>query len=138
MKRFLCLLPLLLLASCSAAILKKPQLCFTYDDFGPEAVVASWLGPRDAVRPVIVYHGASYEREEAHYLNVGEAMRRMRASARRLSKDDPARMRMSRTYSRLYDFYRTRRDALMAAPFASFARGGMNRAMMMPPMPLTL
>lgn len=137
MTRFLFLLPLLLLPSCARMFFIGPQLRFVEDDFGPETVAASWPGPRSG-GTLVVHHGPTRVFEGMRYVNVAEAMRRLRGSARRLPPGDPARQRMSATYARLYDLYRTRRDAIMATPFPAYGRGGMNRAAMMPLMPLTL
>ncbi|MBL9130456.1 MAG: hypothetical protein JNG86_04605 [Verrucomicrobiaceae bacterium] len=137
MKRLLWLLPLLVLASCARMFFSGPQLRFVEDDFGPQSLTTPWMGPRTGGM-VIVHHGPTSMFEGGRYLNVAEAMRHLSASARRLAPNDPARTRMSATYGRLFHFYRTRRDAMMGAPYANYGRGGMNRALMMPPMPLTL
>ena len=43
--------------------------------------------------------------------------------------------RLAATYSRMYRQYCARRNSVTAAPSASYGRGGMNRAFIMPPMP---
>lgn len=137
MKPVLWLLLLLLLPGCERLFFSGPQLRFMEDDFGPPGITASWLGPRTG-GVVIVHHGPTHHFNGTRHLNITAAMHRLRASARHLPPGDPARQRMSATYGRMYDFYRTRRDAVMATPYPAYGRGGLNRAAMMPLMPLTL
>lgn len=137
----LCLLPFLMLSCTPGGFLSGPQLEFVYDDFGPEAVASSWLGPRRGSERIIVHHGGSHDEPGVRYVNITRALRGMKASARnypRTEDNSATRSRMEDTYARIYHLYRTRRDAVLAGPFSSYGRGGINRAMIMPPMPPSL
>lgn len=122
--------------------LAGPTLTLRYDDFGPEAYASKLLGPRqNGFRPISIVHGRSRVLPEEQRVNVFEAMHHLKAVARTLPptpEGQQVRSRLSVTYSRLYNFYRTRRDAMLAAPFSTSTRGGMNRALMMPIMPISL
>jgi hypothetical protein len=65
-------------------------------------------------------------------------MNHLRFAVRRLpgrAEAGPLREKLRTTYSRIYPYYRTRRDAMMSAPFSNIGRGSMNRTMILPPMP---
>lgn len=112
----------------------------SYDDLGPEAMVMSALGARGKDLTVTVHHGATDEEAQPRLLNVHQGMLLLRKNYRRLPQtpeNDALRERMARAYSRMYQYYRTRRDAMMATP-PSFGRGSMGRMMLMPPMPPTI
>jgi hypothetical protein len=67
-----------------------------------------------------------------------QAMNHLRSSVRRLPRTveaEPLREKLRTTYSRIYPCYRSRRDAMMSAPFSTIGRGSINRAMILPPMP---
>jgi hypothetical protein len=112
----------------------------SYDDLGPEAMVEPTLGPRGRDLVVTVHHGATDDAARPRLLNVHQGLLLLRKNYRCLPQtpeNDSLRQRMARAYSRLYQHYRTRRDAMMATP-PSFGRGSMGRMMLMPPMPPTI
>lgn len=112
----------------------------SYDDLGPEAMVVSALGPRGKDLTVTVHHGATDETARPRLLNVHQGLLLLRRNYRRLPptpKNDALRERMAQAYSRMFQYYRSRRDAMMATP-PSFGRGSMGRMMLMPPMPPTI
>ncbi len=144
---FLLILSLLsVLTGCTRESWRKclagPDLTLRYDDFGPEAYAAKLLGERqNGQRPISIVHGRSRLLPDGQRVNVFEAMRHLKTVARTLPPTPEAqqvRARLSATYARLYDFYRTRRDAMMSAPYSSSSRGSMNRALMLPIMPMSL
>jgi hypothetical protein len=112
----------------------------SYDDLGPESMVVSALGARGKDLTVTVHHGATDEEAQPRLLNVHQGMLLLRKNYRRLPQtpeNDALRERMAHAYSRMFQYYRTRRDAMMATP-PSFGRGSMGRMMLMPPMPPTI
>jgi hypothetical protein len=112
----------------------------SYDDLGPEAMVLKTLGPRGQDLTVTVHHAATDEAAQPRLLNVHQGMLLLRKNYRRLPgtpENDALRERMARAYSRMIQYYRTRRDSMMATP-PSFGRGSMGRMMLMPPMPPTI
>lgn len=141
--RWLALLLPFLLMSCTAEQWKRsfnpPPLVLHYDDFGPEQVASGLLGPRGAQNePVTVHHGGNRRVPGDLRVNMLQAMNYLRFAVRRLPHTTEAerlREKLRTTYSRIYPHYRTRRDAMMSAPFSSFGRGSQNRAMILPPMP---
>lgn len=145
MHRLFFLLPFLLM-SCTSAQWQRSMhptpLVLHYDDFGPEASASRLLGPRGKEnQPVTLHHGGT-RLESGHLrVNIQQAMNHLIFAVRRLpptSEAEPVREKLRSTYSRLYPHYRTRRDAMMSAPFSNSGRGGMNRSMMLPPMPLSI
>lgn len=145
MHRLFLLLPFLLM-SCTSTQWQRsfnpPPLVLHYDDFGPEASASRLLGPRGKVnQPATLHHGGT-RLESGHLrVNIQQAMNHLIFAVRRLphtSEAEPLREKLRSTYSRLYPYYRTRRDAMMSAPFSNTGRGGMNRSMMLPPMPLSI
>jgi len=145
MRRLFFLLPFLLM-SCTSAQWQRSfhptPLVLHYDDFGPEESASRLLGPRGKEnQPITLHHGGT-RLESGHLrLNIQQAMNHLIFAVRRLphtSEAEPLREKLRSTYSRLYPLYRTRRDAMMSAPFSNSGRGGMNRSMMLPPMPLSI
>lgn len=142
MKRFLLLLlPALIMTACTRdAFLKAmaaPQVLLSYDDFGPESMAASLLGPRAGDTPVVVHHGRTRLTPGQAQVNALLALNYLRRQHRHTS-DGLLRQKLARTYSRIYPLYRSRRDALVSGPGGSFGRMGMNRAFILPPMPTSL
>lgn len=130
-----------LLPACTQAQLQKafatPQVVLRYDDFGPERIAMRLLGPRGGSSTVIAHHGRTMTAADGtHQVNVQQAMYWLRSHVRGLpltAENETVRQRLRSTYSALYDLHRTRRDAIMSAPF-SYGRAGMYRAMIVPPM----
>ncbi len=116
---------------------------FVYDDFGVEPAVSRLLGPKGKDTQVVARFGTTKktppaEGPDIRFVNMEQAMFFLRHTVRNLPKtpeNAALRQRLSKTYSRLYWNYSSRRNAFMASPSASYGRGGMNRAFMMPPMP---
>jgi hypothetical protein len=148
MKAHLCLVllawsSLFLLSSCSDMTNAIPGPPFAYDDFGVEPAVSRLLGPKGKDTQVVARFGTTKktppaEGPDIRYVNMEQAMFFLRHTVRNLPKtpeNGALRQRLSTTYRRLYWNYSTRRNAFMASPSASYGRGGMNRAFMMPPMP---
>ncbi|OYW78118.1 MAG: hypothetical protein B7Z37_01200 [Verrucomicrobia bacterium 12-59-8] len=116
---------------------------FTYDDFGTELMASHLIGPRGRDTQVIARFGSTHATPppggpDVRYVSVGQAMFYLRHSVHKLPKtpeNAALRQRLSGTYIRLYNVYSTKRNAFLSAPSASYGRGGMNRALMMPPMP---
>jgi hypothetical protein len=142
MRRLFFLLPFLLM-SCTSAQWQRSfhptPLVLHYDDFGPEESASRLLGPRGKEnQPITLHHGGT-RLESGHLrVNIQQAMNHLIFAVRRLpptSEAEPVREKLRSTYSRLYPLYRTRRDAMMSAPFSNTGRGAMNRSMMLPPMP---
>jgi len=138
-----CGLSLLLISSCSDAFYITPEMTFAYDDFGPEPMASSLLGPKGKDTQVVTRFASTRttppaEGPDIRFVNLEQAMNYLRRCVRRLPKtgeSSEVRQRLSRTYARLYYIYSAKRNSLMAAPSSSYGRGGMNRAQMMPPMP---
>lgn len=134
---------LLFLIGCSDTINAIPGPPFAYDDFGPEPAATRLLGPKGRDTQVIARFGSTRTTPPAtgpdvRYVNVEQAMLFLRRSSRNLPKtaeNGPLHQRLSTTYNRLYHQYTTRRSAFLSVPSSSYGRGGMNRALMMPPMP---
>lgn len=134
---------LLFLAGCDASLNAIPGPAFVYDDFGTEAMASDLLGPKGKDTQVVARFGSTNSTPppggpDVRYVGVGQAMNHLRRSVRKLSRtpeNEALNQRLAATYSRLYREYSSRRDAFMAVPSASYGRGGMNRALMMPPMP---
>lgn len=141
--RWLLLLSPLFLLCCTSESWQRSihptPLVLHYDDFGPEASASRLLGPRGKVnQPVTLHHGGTRLESDHLRVNIQQAMNHLIFAVRRLpltAEAQPLREKLRTTYSRLYPYYRTRRDAMMSAPFSNFGRGGMNRSMILPPMP---
>lgn len=131
---------LLLLSHCSGNSSSRRQLTVLYDDLGTSAMLQPILGPRGHDPLIVVHHGSTQEGSQPRHLNVHQGMLMLRRNARLLPhtpENQPLRNRMRIAYQRMFDYYRTRRDAFMAVPpFAG--RGSMGRQQLMPPMPPTL
>ncbi|WP_395753028.1 hypothetical protein [Prosthecobacter sp.] len=148
MKAYLCLTlftccSLLFLSSCSDTMNAIPGPPFAYEDFGTEPIASRLLGPKGKDTQVIARFGTTKktppaEGPDIRYVNMEQSMFFLRRVVRDLPKtpeNAALRQRLSKTYSRLYWSYSSRRNSFMASPSASYGRGGMNRAFMMPPMP---
>ncbi len=110
------------------------------DDFGTEAMVSPVLGPRGTDVQVVINHGATNSTSSPRRLNTYQGLLMLRRNAHRLPRtpeNEALRQRMTRAYSRLYHAYRTRREAMLAAP-PSVGRGALARMHMIPPVPPTL
>ncbi|MBN8420689.1 MAG: hypothetical protein J0L73_17365 [Verrucomicrobia bacterium] len=133
----------LFLVGCSASLNAIPGPPFAYEDFGTEAMASHLIGPRGKDTQIIARFGSTNPTPPAkgpdvRYVGVAQAMNYLRHSVRKLPRTpENAAMieRLRATYSRLYRHYSTKRNAFMSVPSASYGRGGMNRALMMPPMP---
>ena len=145
MRRLFLLLPFLLM-SCTSAQWQRSMhptpLVLHYDDFGPEESASRLLGPRGQENQAVTLHHGGTRLESGHLrVNIQQAMNHLIFAVRRLpptSEAEPLREKLRSTYSRLYPHYLTRRDTMMSAPFSNFGRGGMNRSMILPPMPLSI
>lgn len=129
------------LSSCSNPQLKKmlagPSLEVSYDDLGTEAMVRPLLGGRGTDTRVMIYTGQTKTDTSPRRLNVYKGLLALRHNERQLARtpeNEPLRLRLKRTYDRLYNYYRTRRDASLGAP-PMMGRGAMGRMQMMPPVP---
>lgn len=141
-----CGLSLLLLSSCSDAFYITPEMTFAYDDFGPEPMATRLLGPRGKDTQVVTRFASTRitpptEGPDIRFVNMEQAMYYLRRNVRKLPKTGEGsdlRQRLSRTYARLYYIYSAKRNSMLAAPFSSYGRGGINKAQLMPPMPPTI
>lgn len=131
------------LVSCGANANAIPGPPFAYDDFGTESMAGHMIGPKGKDTQVIARFGSTHsappaEGPDIRYVSVGQAMFYLRHSVRKLpktSENAALRQRLAATYSRLYREYSTKRNSFLASPSATYGRGGMNRALIMPPMP---
>lgn len=134
---------ILFLVGCGANTNAIPGPPFGYDDFGTEAMASHLIGPKGKNTQVIARFGTTNatpatDGPDVRYVSMGQAMNYLRLSVRKMARtpeNAALRQRLSATYSRLFIQYDKKRSALMSAPSASYGRGGMNRAFMMPPMP---
>ncbi len=134
---------ILFLVGCDANTNAIPGPPFAYDDFGTELMASDLLGPKGTNTQVIARFGSTKstpppEGPDVRYVSVGQAMNHLRRSVRKMPRtpeNEPLHKRLSATYSRLYYQYSSTRDSFLSAPSGSYGRGGMNRALMMPPMP---
>jgi len=134
---------ILFLVGCDANLNAIPGLPFAYDDFGTESMASDLIGPKGKDTQVVARFGSTNSTPppggpDVRYVGVGQAMNHLRHSVRKLSRtpeNEALHQRLAATYSRLYREYSSKRDAFMSVPSASYGRGGMNRALMMPPMP---
>lgn len=139
-----CLTVLLSLGGCTGADWKKalagPHLEVSYDDLGTPAMLGPVLGPRGENPAIMVHSGANNATTQPRRLNAYNGMLLLRHNEHllpRTPENEPLRQRMTRAYSRIYQYYSTRRSAALAAPPA-VGRGAMGRMQMMPPARPTL
>ena len=133
----------LFLVCCDTNSNDVPGPPFAYDDFGTESMASHLLGPKGTDTQVIAHFGSTRstpppEGPDVRYVSIEQAMFYLRRRVRKLPKTPEnavLRQRLQATYSRLFKVYTTKRNAFMSSPSASYGRGGMNRALMMPPMP---
>lgn len=133
----------LFLVGCDTNSNDVPGPPFTYDDFGTEPMASRLIGAKGTATQVIAHFGSTRstpppEGPDVRYVSMTQAMFYLRLSVRKLPKtpeNAALRQRLQATYSRLYNVYSTKRNAFMSSPSASYGRGGMNRALIMPPMP---
>ena len=138
-----CSLCLMLLVSCSDASYITPAMTFAYDDFGSEPIASSLLGPKGKDTQVIVRFASTRitppaDGPDIRFVNTEKAMWFLRREVRKMPKTEETaaeRQRLQSTYGRLYNVYSTKRSAFLSSPSSSYGRGGMNKALMMPPMP---
>ncbi len=138
-----CSLSLMLLASCSDASYITPAMTFAYDDFGSEPIASSLLGPKGKDTQVVARFASTQitppaDGPDIRFVNTEQAMWFLRKQVRQLPKTEETaaeRQRLQSTYGRLYNVYSTKRSAFLSSPSSSYGRGGMNKALMMPPMP---
>lgn len=138
-----CCLTMLFLVACNDTTNAIPGMPFAYNDFGPEQVAAPLLGPKGNGTQVIARFGSTHTTPpssgpDVRYVNVEQAMNFLRRAARALPRTEenvPVHQRLSATYARMFQQYSTKRNSMVSAPSSSYGRGGMNRALMMPPMP---
>lgn len=137
------------LTSCTREALHKafatPVLPMSYDDFGPESIARPLLGERGTNPQIVVHRGATKTvaattgqdaATSTRYLNMSQGMYFLRHQVRKLAQtpeNAALRSRLKATYSRLYDYYRTRRDTVMSSP--TVGRGAAARNFIVPPMP---
>jgi len=134
---------ILLLAQCTEDTAPLPGLTFAYDGFGPEQLAAPLLGPKGQDTHVVARFGSTQSSAPAtgpdvRYVNIEQTMNFLRRTVRGLphTEDGAAlHQRLAATYGRMCRQYCARRNSVTAAPSASYGRGGMNRAFIMPPMP---
>lgn len=133
----------LILSACSDASYITPAMTFAYDDFGPESMAGSLIGPKGKDTQVVARFASTRstppaEGPDIRFVNTEQAMYYLRREVRKLPKTgegSEVRQRLSATYSRLFSVYSSKRSALLSSPTSSYGRGGMNKAQMMPPMP---
>lgn len=139
-------LALALLSSCTSASWKKAftpsVVTVSYDDLGPEALVAPVLGPRGENPQIIAHAGSTRPDTNPRRLNAHQGLLLLRRNARVLPATpagDDLRRRMSTAYGRLFHLYNSRRVAFTSVPPFG-GRGSMNpmRTTMMPPVPPSL
>lgn len=141
-----CGLCLLFLSGCNDASDITPAMTFVYDDFGTEDIASRLLGPKGKDTQVVVRFGSTRTTPkpggpDLRFVNTEQAMNFLRIHARKLAKipeNEELHQRLAATYRRLYYPYSVKRNAFLSSPSASYGRGGMNRAQMMPPMPPTI
>ena len=141
-----CSLCLMVLVSCSDASYITPAMTFAYDDFGSEPTASSLLGPKGKDTQVVARFASTQitppaDGPDIRFVNTEKAMWFLRSQVRKMPKTEETaaeRQRLQATYSRLYDVYSTKRSAFLSSPTSSYGRGGMNKALMMPPMPPTI
>jgi len=138
-----CGICVLVLAGCSDASYITPAMTFSYADFGGEPIASHLLGPQGKDTQVVVRFGSTRTTPtpggpDLRFVNTEQAMFFLRSQVRKLPKtteNAALRQRLQATYGRLYYVYSIKRSAFLSAPSSSYGRGGMNRALIMPPMP---
>ena len=138
-----CSLSLMLFSSCSDATYITPAMTFAYDDFGTEPTASLLLGPKGKNTQVVVRFASTNitppaDAPDIRFVNTEQTMYFLRQQVRKLPKtpeNEAERQRLQATYSRLYNTYSSKRSAFLSSPTSSYGRGGMNKALMMPPMP---
>ncbi|MCF7784715.1 MAG: hypothetical protein K9N47_01265 [Prosthecobacter sp.] len=138
-----CSMGLLSLCSCSDASYITPEMTFAYEDFGTDAIASRLLGPRGKDMQIVVRFGTTRTTPkpggpDLRFVSTQQAMHFLRSNVHKLPKtpeNAELRKRLQATYSRLYDVYSSKRSSFLSAPSSSYGRDGMNRALMMPPMP---
>lgn len=134
-----CLLLGSVLSSCSSASIKKalagPQAVVSYDDLGTPAMLEGLLGPRGSDPMIQVHMGSTRKDTQPRRLNAYNSLLMLRHHEHQLPhtpENEALRERMRKAYSRIYAYYRTRREGALGAP-PYFGRGAMSRLHMMPP-----
>ena len=136
-------------SACSGEFQPKPLLqkvlVLPYDDFGPEQMVAPWLGPRQTGAQVVVHYQQPVKAlSAAHQAPAGEPpyrfipvrqaiyhLERQLHGLPRTSQHTEERSRMQATLVRLKSFYQAYRAAFTAVP-PYHGRGVARRSMMAP------
>ncbi len=137
-----CSLCLMLLVSCSDASYITPAMTFAYDDFGSEPIASSLLGPKGKDTQVIVRFASTRitppaDGPDIRFVNTEKAMWFLRREVRKMPKTEETaaeRQRLQSTYSRLYEVYSTKRNSFLSTPGSTYGPG-VDKALMMPPMP---
>ena len=137
-----CSLCLMLLVSCSDASYITPAMTFAYDDFGSEPIASSLLGPKGKDTQVIVRFASTRitppaDGPDIRFVNTEKAMWFLRREVRKMPKTEESaaeRQRLQSTYSRLYEVYSTKRNSFLSTPGSTYGPG-VDKALMMPPMP---
>ncbi len=136
-----CVSLVFVLSSCSNGSLQQmlagPALEISYDDLGPEAMVSPLLGPRGTDTRVMIHSGGTQTDTRPRRLNAYKGLLILRHNERHLPRtleNEALRERLKKTYGRLYDYYRTRREASLGAP-PMVGRGAMSRMHMTPAVP---
>lgn len=129
---------LLSLSACSSASWQKalagPHLEVSYDDLGTHAMLEPVLGPRGTDPAIVIHMGGHNATTQPRRLNAYNGMLMLRHNEGLLPhtpENEALRQRMRRAYSRIYQYYSTRRTAALAAP-PSVGRGAMGRMQMIP------
>lgn len=139
-------LALFLASSCTSQSWKNAfaaqVVTVSYDDLGPESLVAPVLGPRGGNPQIVAHAGATRTDTNPRRLNAHQGLLLLRRNARQLPATPAGaelRQRMSVAYARLLHFYNARRAAFTSVPPFG-GRGSMTMARMtaMPPVPPTL
>lgn len=120
--------------------LAGPRLEVSYDDLGTQAMLEPVLGSRGTDPAIQVHMGGHNATTQPRRLNAYNGMLMLRHNERllpRAPENEALRQRMRRAYSRIYQYYSTRRTAVLAAP-PSVGRGAMDRMLMFPPARPTL
>ena len=137
-----CSLSLMLLSSCSDATYITPAMTFAYDDFGSEPIASGLLGPKGKDTQVIVRFASTRitppaDGPDIRFVNTEKAMWFLRSQVRKMPKTEAnaaERQRLQSTYSRLYEIYSTKRSSFLSSPGSTYGPG-VDKALMMPPMP---
>lgn len=141
----LLLLCLLWLPGCAAGgvsrALAGQSLTLNYDDFGPERMAASFLGPRGSHTVIVAHYGFSdltpSGPEDVRYVNALQSLNFLKQEVHKLpltAANAPLRQRLRTTYSRLYPLQLRRYNLALSGSFIQ-PFGGMNRRLMLPALP---